>query len=96
MSVLAVLPALLTALAIGVVWLTDVLLARDILEFIIAFPTWVLAIAWIAFPIISIALARKGERHGTLYQLRSWNAFTYKLALVLLVGEAVVISLQIF
>jgi len=94
-SVLAILPLLLTALATGLVWMTDLALAREVLEFILTLPTWGLAIIWLVFPVVAIVLARKGEKYGTLYQLRSWNAFIYKLALLLLAGEGVVIIMQI-
>lgn len=94
-SILAILPLLVTGLAAGLVWLTNTALARQVLEFIISLPTWGLAIIWLVFPILTIVLAQKGEKHGTLYQLRSWNAFTYKLALLLLVSEVIVIIIQI-
>lgn len=95
-SILAILPLLVTGLTAGVLVLADVAFASQVLEFIVALPTWGLAILWLVLPVLSAVLARRGYQQGTLYRLRSWNGFTYKLALALLVGEAVVILLQIF
>jgi|AntDeeMinimDraft_6_1070357.scaffolds.fasta_scaffold24333_1 uncharacterized membrane protein YdfJ with MMPL/SSD domain len=95
LSNLAIAPLFLTLLISALLSFSDLAPAVILLEYVLLAPAWLQALMWLVLPLVAIVLARRGADHGTLHTLRGWNRFTYRLAVLLLALELVLILTQL-
>lgn len=74
---LTILPLFLTAMSVGILWVTNLSLARTYLELLISAGYTIQITIWLVLPLVSIVLSYRAKRYGTRRYLRSWNNFLY-------------------
>jgi ABC-type proline/glycine betaine transport system permease subunit len=83
LSVICILPALLTAVAAGVEWVTSSRIASVFLEFLLSRNTVWLQVFWLLLPLISFYLGFRAYDRGTIDRWRGLNKLTFYTAATL-------------
>jgi len=82
-SVVCVLPLLLTAIAVVVEWIVGSRVAGVFLEFLLSRQTVWLQICWLLLPVISFYLSLQAYTRGTIDRWHGLNRFTAYTAITL-------------
>ena len=96
LSGLGLLPALVTIISFGLVQILNLGLARQIITFFLNLSNITLFIIWLVLPVFSYVTATKAERYGTIHRLRNVNAWTRRLASVVLLLITLVATASFF
>jgi ABC-type proline/glycine betaine transport system permease subunit len=83
LSVVCVLPALLTAIALAVEWSIGNRVARVFLDFLLSRHTIWLQVFWLLLPLISFYLGLQAYSRGTIDRWRGLNKATFFIAILL-------------
>lgn len=83
LSVICILPALLTAAAVGVEWAVGNRVANVFLEFLLSRNTVWLQVFWLLLPLISFYFGFQAYDRGTIDRWRGLNKLTFYIAATL-------------